>query len=126
MVHCLVLWCPSDVRLPLLLGSLSALVCALSFVSCPHDCCSLMMMKAVASSETSVSVYQAIRYHIPEGLLFTFAALRTLNLAFLRSRDKEKRKEEQVAHPMQSSAAPVLTGHYFICKRIWVVVIINV
>ena len=77
-----------------------------------------MIMETVASFETLVSVYQATRRHIPEGLLFTSAAIRTLNLAFLRSRHKERR-EGRVG-------VPVLTGHYFICKGIWVVVIINV
>jgi hypothetical protein len=54
--------------------------CAPSFVSCPHGCCSVIMMmfmETVASSETLVSVYQATRRHIPEGQLFTPAAVRT-------------------------------------------------
>ena len=83
----------------------SLVPCAPSFVSCPHGCCSvmmMMMMMIVASSETLVLVYQDTRRHIPEGLLFTSAAVRASNLAFLRSRHKEKR-EGQVC-------VPVLTG----------------
>jgi hypothetical protein len=97
MVHYLVLSRHSVVRLPLLLGSRSALVCAPSFVSCPHSCCSLMMMmmETVASFETLVSVYQATRRQIPEDLLFTSAAVRTLNVAFLR-RGHKKNREGQV------------------------------
>jgi hypothetical protein len=95
MVRYLVLSRHSVVRLPLLLGSRSALVCAPSFVSCPHGCCFLIMMmvmETVASFETLVSVYQATRRHIPEDLLFTSAAVRTLNVSFLRSRHKKKRE----------------------------------
>jgi len=52
----------------------------------------MMMMETVASSETSVSVYQATRRQFPEGLVFTAAAVRTLNLSFLGNRYKEKRE----------------------------------
>jgi hypothetical protein len=62
----------------------------------------MMMTETVASSETLVSVYQATRRHIPEGQLFTPAAVRTSNLAFIRSRYKEER-EGQVG---------VITGTY--------------
>jgi hypothetical protein len=68
-----------------------------------------MMMETVASSETLVLVYQTTRRHIPEGLMFTSAAVRTSDLAFLRSRYKEKR-EGQVC-------VPVLTGRgRFVCR----------
>jgi len=62
------------------------------------------MMETVASSETSVSVYQAARRQFPEGLLFTSAAVRTLNNSFLGSSYKENR-EGRVG-------VPVRTGRY--------------
>ena len=127
MVHYLVLSRHSVVRLPLLLGSRSALRLCSQFLKLSawllfsddgggggddDDDGDSSFFRNVG---ISVPGYTA---DIPEGLLFTPAAVRTLNLAFLSSRYKEKREGQL--------GAPVLTGHYFICKGIWVMVIINV
>jgi hypothetical protein len=59
-------------------------------------------------------VYQATRRQFPEGLLFTSAAVRTLNVSFLGNGYKEKR-EGRVGVPVRT-----------VQGVIWVVVIINV